>query len=69
MFTTLLIDGALKIVQLVRYKNKRATARIYDPKATVPEAILEESRYGSNVFIDKITNKKYKNLPTGMVAA
>ncbi|HYV53752.1 MAG TPA: hypothetical protein VE933_04170 [Chitinophagaceae bacterium] len=40
MFTTLFIDGALKLVQIIRYKNKPATARIYDPRATVPEGIF-----------------------------
>ncbi len=68
MFTVLLLDGALKIVQIIRYRNKRATARIWDPRATTPEAVFTESRHGSNIFVDSITNKKYRNYPSGMVA-
>ena len=64
----MVLESGLKVLQIIRYKNKRATARIWDARATVPEGIMKESRYGSNIFIDQLTRKKYKYYPTGMVA-
>lgn len=67
MFTTLFIDGALKIAQVIRYKNKPAVARIYDPRATVPEGILQASKYDDNRFISDDC-KEFKLTQTGMIA-
>lgn len=68
MFTTLFLDGAMKIVQIIRYRNQPPVARIYDPRGTTPEAILQGNKYNQEEFVDELTGKKYQNYPTGMVA-
>ena len=65
MFTRLLIDGVLKIAQVIRYEHKQArVARIYDPRATTPERIMEEIE--ENVFLDMEHNQKFILTPLGM---
>jgi hypothetical protein len=45
MFTSLLIDGVLKIVSIRKDKNKKhSVARIYNPNQNIPEAVLNEIR-------------------------
>jgi hypothetical protein len=65
MFTRLLIDGVLKIAQVIRYEHKQArVARIYDPKGTIPERIMDEVQ--ENVFLDREHNQKFRLTPLGM---
>lgn len=66
MFTSLVIDGVLKIVQVIRYKNKPAVARVYDPRAVVPETILQASKYDDDRFIDDDC-REYRLTDTGLV--
>ena len=66
MFTSLILDGVLKIVQVVRVARKRQSARIFDPRGTVPEKVLDEIR--ENVFIDRDNNQEYRYTPTGLIA-
>lgn len=65
MFTRLLIDGVLKIAQVIRYENqKNRVARVFDPRASVPERILDEVQ--ENVFLDREHNQKFILTPLGM---
>lgn len=64
MFTRLLIDGALKIVHVISYKNKKRIARIYGLNKTIPEAVLFEIE--NDKFLDTISDKGYRLTPTGM---
>lgn len=69
MFTKLVIDGVLKLVQVIRYNsNRQSVARIYDPRGTMPEAILNEVQGRKNVYHDDVNDKDYKLTPTGLVA-
>jgi hypothetical protein len=69
MFTKLIIDGVLKIVQVVRYSNNhQSVARIYDPRGTMPEAILNELQERKGVYRDDVNNKDYRLTPTGLIA-
>jgi hypothetical protein len=65
MITKLLVDGALKLVQVIRYGNKKSVARLYDPKGTIPEAVLFEIQ--ENMFLDINTDKSYQLTSTGMI--
>lgn len=66
LLTSLILDGALKIVQIVRVERQRQSARIFDPRGTVPEKVLDEIQ--NNVFIDRETNKQYQYTATGLIA-
>ncbi len=69
MFTKLVIDGVLKLVQVIRYNsNRQSVARIYDPRGTMPEAILNEVKDRKNIFRDDVNNKDYRLTPNGLVA-
>ncbi len=68
MFTTLLIDGAIKLARIIRYRNKPAVCRIYDKSGVLPEKILIGSSNDPNRFLDEMTCKEYKSLPGGLVA-
>ncbi len=68
MISTLLIDGAIKLVQVMRYSKKPATARVYVPGAKIPEKVLQASKYDDNRFIDDDTCKEYRLTRNGMVA-
>jgi len=68
MISTILIDGVIKLIQVVRYSKKPATARVYVPGAKVPEKVLQASKYDDNRFIDDETCKEYRLTRTGMVA-
>ena len=68
MITKALIDRVLKLVQIRKDENsKKQVARIYDPRATVPEAIYNELEPGSNIFHDTMTGTKYHLTPTGLI--
>lgn len=67
MITKLLLDGALKLVQVIRHESGLKTARIYNPRENVPEKILYESRYDQELFIDELTGAKYRYTQTGMI--
>lgn len=59
MITALVIDGALKLVQLVRYSNNQKVARIYNAKdSRIPERVLDLDNQGR--AIDDETGKLYK---------
>lgn len=65
MFTRLLKDGALQIVQVLSYSNKKRIARIYEPKATVPHSVLQEIE--PNRFLDPVNDRVYLLTNTGMI--
>lgn len=68
MFTKLVIDGVLKIVQVIRYSKHQSVARIYDPRGVMPESILNELQERKGVYHDDINDKDYKLTPTGLIA-
>ncbi len=57
--SSLIIDGALKLIQKIEYKGKENVIRIYDPRATVPERILYESKQLPGTFIDEVTDQVF----------
>ena len=66
MFTRLIADGVLKLVQICKYSNQtQRVAKLFDPRGTVPQAVLKEVE--PNVFEDDVEHKRYKLTPTGMV--
>lgn len=66
MITALLLDKVLKLVQIRKDEHsKKSVARIYDPKATVPEAIYHEVE--KNIFHDELTGRKFHLTPTGLI--
>lgn len=67
MFTRLIIDGVLKIAQIVRYSKNESVARVFDPRGTVPQAILKELKDKAGVYRDEVNGKDYKLTPTGLV--
>jgi hypothetical protein len=71
MISSIVIDGALKLVSIIRYgkhSNRPDVARIYDPRATVPEKVLNCSKYDGGLFIDDETGQQYKETKLGLVA-
>ena len=59
MITSIIMDGALKLVQLIRYSNNQRVARIFNPKdSRVPERVLDLDNQGR--AIDDETGKTYK---------
>lgn len=69
MFSTILIDGVVKLVKFVRYSNKPAVARIYDADNTkVPCKVLQGSSNDPDRFIDDVDCREYRSTQTGMVA-
>lgn len=59
MITAIIMDGALKLVQLVRYSNNQKVARIYNAKdSRIPERVLDLDNQGR--AIDDETGKLYK---------
>ena len=66
MITALLLDKVLKLVHIRKDEHSsKQVARIYDPKATIPEAIYHEKE--KNIFHDEITGKKFHLTPTGLI--
>lgn len=68
MLSTILIDGAVKIVKIIRYRNKPAVARVFTPGQAVPDKVLEANRYDHDKFLDDDTCKEYRLTNSGMVA-
>lgn len=69
MLSTILIDGAIKLVEIVRYKTKPAVARIYDVENTkVPVKVLQGSNNDPDRFIDDVDCREFRSTQTGMVA-
>lgn len=68
--SVLVINGLQKLFKVMAYKNRsKKVCRIYDPKdATIPEKLLEERFPGSNLFKDKLNNKRYLHTREGMIA-
>ena len=65
MITKLILDGALKLVQVCKYSNhKNRIAKVLDPRGTVPEHIYYEVT--PNMFKDTVNNKLFKLTPEGM---
>jgi len=59
MITSILVDGALKLVQLIRYSNNQKVARFYNPKdSRIPERVLDLDSQGR--AIDDETGKLYR---------
>ena len=66
MITSLLIEGVLKIVSIRKDSNKsKKTAQVFDPRGSVPEAILDE--IGENIFVERGTSNRYSLTNLGMV--
>ena len=66
MITALLLDKVLKLVHIRKDEHSsKQVARIYDPRATEPEAIYREKE--KNIFHDEITGKKFHLTPTGLI--
>ena len=71
MISSIIIDGALKLVQVVRYgkySNRPDVARIFQPRSAVPEKVLNCSKYDDGLFVDEETGQKYKETELGLVA-
>lgn len=68
MVSTILIDGAIKLVKIIRYRNKPAVARIFTPGQAVPDKVMEASKYNDNRFLDDDNCKEYRLTRNGMVA-
>lgn len=59
MITSIIMDGALKLVQLIRYSNNQRVARIYNPSnSRIPERVLDLDNQGR--AIDDETGKFYR---------
>ena len=56
---SLIIEGALKLVQKIEYKDKENVIRVYDPKSTVPEKVLYESKQLPGTYLDEVNNNVY----------
>ena len=70
MISSLIIDGALKLIQVVRYgkqSNRPDVARVFNPRSAVPEHILECSKYDNSIFVDPNTGDQYKETEGGLV--
>ena len=64
MISSILIDGALKLIQKVTYKNrglktKENVIRIFSPREAVPEQILYESKVLPGTYLDEVNDKVY----------
>lgn len=57
--STAIIDGTIKLVQKIAYKGKENRVRVYDPKSTVPEKVLFESKTNPGVYLDEVTGNMY----------
>lgn len=71
MISSIVIDGVLKLVQVIRYgkkSNQPDVARLYDPRATTPEKILHCSKYNENLFTDEETGKQFKTVNGILIA-
>jgi len=67
--STAIIDGAVKLLQKIVYKNKENVLRVYGMKnRTIPENVLYESKTNKGVFIDEVNDKMYKELNGKLVA-
>lgn len=65
MFTKLILDGVLKIAQVIRYGKKHGVVRVFNPQdSRIPERVLDE--IAENVFVDREYNQKYILTPTGL---
>lgn len=59
MITSIVIDGALKLVQLIRYSNNHKVARIYNPAdIRIPVKVLDLDSQGR--ALDEETGKYHK---------
>jgi len=70
MISSIVIDGALKLVSIIRYgkhSNRPDVARIYEPRSAVPEKVLNCSKYNGGLFIDEETGQQYKETKNGLV--
>ncbi len=56
---TVVIKGAIKLAQRIEYKNKENVIRIYDPRATTPEAVLYESKQLPGTYLDEVNDNVY----------
>ena len=65
MITKLILDGVLKLVQVCKHENKVRTARVFNPRESVPEGLLHEVT--PNIFKDKVNNKLFKLTSEGMI--
>lgn len=69
MLSTILIDGAVKLVEIIRYKKQPAVARIYDANnMNIPTKVLQGSATDPDRFIDDVDCREYRSTQTGMVA-
>lgn len=61
MISSLFIDGVLKLVQKIKYSNKKENVlRVYNPSdSRVPEKVLYESQSNPGTYLDEGTDKVY----------
>lgn len=70
MISSIIIDGALKLVQIMRYgntSNRPDVARIYNPREAVPEKVLECSKYDNTLFSDPLSGQQFKEVKGTLV--
>lgn len=66
--TQIFLNGIVNLVQIVRYKNKEATARVLNAKSGLPDKILFGSKTHPDVFMDEETDKLYKLTKYGLIS-
>lgn len=57
--SSLIVDGAIKLYQKIEYKGKETVIRIWDPKSTVPEKVLYESKELPGTYLDEVNDNVY----------
>lgn len=71
MISSIVIDGALKLVQIIRYGNKSNrpdVVRLFNPRNPIPEKVLVCNKYDPSKFIDDETGVEYKETKEGLIA-
>jgi len=64
MIASIVIDGVLKLIQKrvsknTSFKTEENVIRVYDPRSTIPEKILYESKQLPGLYLDEVENKFY----------
>lgn len=64
MIASIVIDGAVKLIQKLTYKNtgekkQENVIRIFEPRQPLPEKILYESKIMPGLYIDEVDDKLY----------
>lgn len=57
------IDGVLKLIAKIPYKNKETVVRVYSTQdSRIPESILFESKTKPGVYLDEVNDKMYHEI-------